>query len=414
MFNFPQTKAESYLHNFCVEIDNRRVGSVGNRAAVDFFADTVASFGFETETPWFECMDWVGEGAVLSVEDHSFAVFPSPYSLGCKVTAPLVVVDSIEALEAADITDKVLLLHGAIASEQLMPKNFPFYNPDHHRRIIQLLEIGKPAAVVAATSQDVTMVGGQYPFPLIEDGDFDIPSVYMTEAEGARLAAFAGKKVFLQSDARRITAEACNVIARKGTNEQQRLVVMAHIDAKLGTPGATDNAGGVSVLLLLAELLADYQGELTIELVAINGEDYFSNPGEQQYLALNAGKFNEIVLGINIDGVGYHRGRVAYSLYDCPAETAGIINDVLSRYEVLTPGEAWYQGDHGLFLINEVPALAFTSEYAAELMQTITHTPKDDLEIVKPSQLVKLAVALCELIFRLEQQTALKMEVVSC
>lgn len=36
------------------------------------------------------------------------------------------------------------------------------------------------------------MMGALYPFPLFEDGDFDIPSVYMTDVEGERLAAYAG------------------------------------------------------------------------------------------------------------------------------------------------------------------------------------------------------------------------------
>jgi aminopeptidase YwaD len=178
---------------------------------------------------------------------------------------------------------------------------------------------------------------------------------------------------------------------------------MAHIDAKIGTPGATDNAGGIIVLLLLAELLADYDGDPGIEIVAINGEDYFSNPGEQQYLALNAGKFNQIVLGINIDGVGYHKGRVAYSLYDCPTKTAGLIENVFSRYNDLVVGEPWYQGDHGLFLMNEVPALALTSEYAAELVAAITHTPEDCPEIINPSRLVTVAIALHDVLLHLEQ-----------
>ena len=50
-------KAVVYLDKLCVEIDNRRTGSAGNRAATDFFADVVASFGFATEARPFDCLD---------------------------------------------------------------------------------------------------------------------------------------------------------------------------------------------------------------------------------------------------------------------------------------------------------------------------------------------------------------------
>ena len=83
----------------------------------------------------------------------------------------------------------------------------------------------------------------------------------------------------------------------------------------------------------LAELLADYIGEMGIELVAMNGEDYFSNPGEKQWLNQNTGRFHEIVLGINVDDVGYVKGRVGYSLYDCPPKIAGTIHDVLAIHD---------------------------------------------------------------------------------
>ena len=100
--------------------------------------------------------------------------------------------------------------------------------------------------------------------------------------EGRFLAAFAGQAVSLEIRAQRIPATGCNVIAHKGARQDGRIVVFAHIDARMGTPGAGDNASGTIVLLLLAELLADYIGEMGIELVAMNGEDYFSNPGEKQ------------------------------------------------------------------------------------------------------------------------------------
>lgn len=397
-------KAEAYLRELCLEIPSRRVGSEGNRAATDFFASVVASFGFETEYPEFDCIDWIQEGAELTVDGVPFEAFVSPYSLGCCVRAPLAVVSTVEELETAEVSDKIVLLHGDIAKEQLMPKNFPFYNPDHHKQIIQLLETKKPQAIIAATSRDLEMVGSMYPFPLFEDGDFDIPSVYMTDEEGNRLAEHAGQEVSLQSRAQRIPAKGCNVIARKGADPNRRVVLFAHIDSRIGTPGASDNASGVVVLLLLAELLADYAGNLGLKMVAMNGEDYYANPGEQQWLRLNEGRFDEILLGINVDDVGYHKGKVAYSLYDCPSELASSIHEVFSGYTDLTEGEPWYAGDHGLFLMNQRPALAITSELLMELMAEITHTPKDTPEILDSAKLVHFAAALRDLLLHLDGQ----------
>jgi len=313
------------------------------------------------------------------------------------------VVATIEELEVKAISDKLVLLRGEIAKEQLMPKNFPFYNPDQHKRVIQSLETKKPQAIIAATSRDVVMVGSQYPFPLFEDGDFDIPSVYMTEEEGNKLAGHAGEEISLMIQAQRMPSKGCNVIARKGTNPNRRIVLFAHIDSRMGTPGANDNASGVIVMFLLSELLADYSGNLGVEIVALNGEDYYSNPGEKLYLSLNAGRFDEIVLGINVDDVGYYKGNVAYSLYDCPPDIAASIHKVFSLNKGMVKGEAWYQGDHGLFLLNKRPALAITSELLGELMAKITHTPKDSPDIIDTSKLVTVASALRDLLLHLDQ-----------
>lgn len=282
-------KAADYLRRLCLDIPNRRVGSAGNRAATDFFAQTVAAFGFEIEVPEFECMDWSSSGVQLTINGVPFAAFSSPYALGCRLRAPFTVISTVEALEAAEISDKVILRCGEIAKEQLLPKNFPFYNPDEHKRIIELLETKQPQAIIAATARDVQMAGSLYPFPLIEDGDFDIPSVYMTDVEGNRLLEYLGQEISLHSRAKRLPATGCNVIARKVAQAARRVVLFAHIDAKIGTPGAIDNASGVIVLLLLAELLADYAGQVGIELVALNGEDYYSSPGAGHHSGARGG-----------------------------------------------------------------------------------------------------------------------------
>ena len=80
-----------------------------------------------------------------------------------------------------------------------MPKAFVFYNPPEHQEIYRLLEERAPRAIVTATARHPTLAGGNYPCPMIEDGDFEIPSAYLTEEEGARLAQFDGVLHFLLS-----------------------------------------------------------------------------------------------------------------------------------------------------------------------------------------------------------------------
>jgi aminopeptidase YwaD len=284
-----------------------------------------------------------------------------------------------------------------------MPKNFQFYNPEHHQHIVRLLEEKAPAAIVAATSVNPGIAGALYPFPLIEDGDFDIPSVYMKDVDGERLAQHARNEVILEFEAERLPVKGYNVLARKGGDFGHRVVACAHIDAKAGTPGALDNASGVTILLLLAELMQDYAGELGLEMVALNGEDYYAAPGEMLYLKDNEGKMDEILLAINSDGAGYKQGNSVYSLYGCPAEITSAIHDAFSGREGVAEGPPWYQSDHSVFIQQGRPALAITSDQLDDLWTRIAHTEHDRPENIDPGKLVVLAQALADLVLDLDR-----------
>jgi aminopeptidase YwaD len=386
-------KSNAYLQMLCKRITDRSVGSEGNRAATAFFNDLITSLGWQTEIQEFDATDWIDGGASLHCGSDTFQVFVSPYSLGCEAKADLTCVSRFDELEKANITGKILLIHGEIAKEQIMPKNFVFYNPEEHQRIISLLEKGKPSAIICATGRNASLAGGVYPFPLIEDGDFDIPSVYMTEEEGSRLLLHAGKTVTLNSNSRRVPGKGCNVMARKGNQRGKRIVITAHIDAKKGTPGALDNASGVVVLLLLAELLRNYDGNRWIEIVAFNGEDYYAVPGQMHYLAQNQTRFHDILLNINIDGAGYKEGNSAFSFYGLPEEMESMVRNIISHYDGIVVGSPWVQGDHSIFIQNGCPAVAVSSQWFTDHIdsQEITHTPKDNLEILDPGKLVEIA-----------------------
>ena len=390
------------LYILCNEITDRSVGSEGNRTATRYFENKVMSLGWTTESQEFEAVDWIDGGGSLHCAEISFQVFVSPYSLGCDVEGQLVSVSSIDELERTNITGKLLLLRGEISKEQLMPKNFVFYNPEEHQKIISLLENGKPLAIICATGRNASLAGGVYPFPLIEDGDFDIPSVYMTEEEGYRLLPFLGMTAALTSISKRLLGMGYKVIARKGDQSGKRIVITAHIDAKKGTPGALDNASGIVTLLLLAVLLKDYAGGNLIELVALNGEDYYAVPGQMRYLQAYQDRFHEILVNLNIDGAGYKDGPSAFSFYGLPKEMEKDIKEVIGHFDGITEGAQWVQGDHSIFIQRGRPAIAVSSLWFTDHVdsQQITHTPKDNIDLVDCHKLVEIAQALKQFVIK--------------
>ena len=396
-----ETKAQSYLNILCSVKPNRRTGSPGNRAATEFFASTVRPYGYELDTTPFDCLDCIRGDTFLVGDGTSFEIYASPYSLGCDVMSELAVISTLEELESAQCAGVILLMLGEICSEQLMPKNFVFYNPEHHQKIIALLESKQPATIITATEKNPELVGALYPFPLIADGDFDIPSVFCTASVGETLAGRRGETFHLKIDSRRVPSQACNVIARLNPSAAQKVVITAHIDAYENTPGALDNASGTVVLMLLAELLADYHGGYGIEIAAFNGEDHYSAGGEMDYLHRYGDEFGKILLTINIDDAGYPLGKTTWSFYGCSPQIQESAEAIFQSYPGLAPGEPWYQGDHMVFVQGGVPSLAFTAERMAEAMQTVTHTALDTPERVDTGKLVELAQALNDLIRRI-------------
>jgi aminopeptidase YwaD len=390
-------KAEKYLNTLCSVKPNRRTGSPGNRRATDFFASLLKKWDYIVDTTPFPCLDYESGKISLTCQGLTYDVHVSQFSPGCDVTSNLITISTVEELESCRCQGKILLMHGDICSEQLMPKNFVFYNPDHHKRIYALLEEKQPTAIITATEKRPELVGAIYPFPLIEDGDFDIPLVFCSEVVGREILAKKTEEFRLLIEARRIPSTACNVIARKNPAASRKIVVSAHIDAYWSTPGASDNASGTVVLLLLAEMLRGYKGNTGIEIAAFNGEDYYSVGGQMDYLRRYGEDFAGIITALNVDDVGYKQGKTAYSLYDCPDEIKQKTHNIFGKYDGIIAGEPWYQGDHMIFVQNKIPAIAFTSEKVIELMATITHSPKDTPDIVDCGKLVELAHALHDL-----------------
>ena len=396
-------KAKLHLEVLCAEIGERRVGSEKNRQATTYAERVLKELGWQTEAIKLSAIDWKTEGATLTCNGKLFEVFSSEYSLGCSVKGELIAIHTVAQLEQTDIKDKIVLLYDKIASQQIAPKKFPFWNPEEHQHIVSLLENGNPKALICATERNAVSAGGVYPFPMFEDGDFNIPSVYTKDTEGEKLLACADQMVKLESKAIRIPEMAFNVIGTNGNQTKNRIVITAHIDTKIGTSGAIDNGTGVAIVLLLAELLKDHSEKYPIELVVFNGEDYYGAPGQVKYMEQNAGQFDEMLLNINIDGAGYKEGLSCFSPFNLPENILNALHKVFEDMSEIVEGLPWYQGDHSMFLQNGCPAIAVSSHWFIENfeIQELTHTPKDNLSIVNYERVAECALGIVELICKL-------------
>lgn len=362
---------------------DRHVGGPGNRAATELFASRITECGFDVVRTEFDCLEWEFGEAALSAGTLRFDAHVGPYSHPCDLTAPLVAVGSVEDLESDSVRGAIVLLHGEIASGQVMPRNFTFYNPDSHKRVLRALDEFAPAAVVAATGRDPQMVGGQYPFPLFEDGDLGLPNAYMKDIDGEALRSHVGEPVSLRLESERIPATAEHIVASLPGALPGRIVLTAHIDSRKGSPGALDNASGVATLLAVAEMLSDWRGP-TIEVVPFNGEDNYANPGEMLWVDQNSGRMEDIVLGVNIDDAGQKEKTTHVSFYGCPSEMEIVVRRAMDAFPRVGEGPQWFQSDHAIFGIYGRPAIAIAGSDIDGFMAEYAHTARDTIELADP------------------------------
>jgi aminopeptidase YwaD len=383
------------LHRLCSVQPDRRPGSPGNQHAVDLVAGLLTDLGWQVQTPEFPVVCWSGAAGEVALEGISWPVNPSPYSLGWQGRAPVHAACS-EADLAADHAGTILLLHGELAAAPLTPKGYPFYGSDRDARIVERLETCGALAVLAVTGRAPELVGAVEPFALIEDGAFQVPTANLRDVDGAELLTALGRAapdavVDLRMPSRRWPSTARNIVARRG-RQAGRVTVVAHIDAKPGTPGAIDNATGVVVVARVAELLADAAEDLGVELLLVNGEDHYAAPGEMHYLGTT--DLTEVRLAINVDGAGYRGGPTAFSTYGA----ADRVDLASLRAYGLIAGPSWPQSDHMVFAMAGCPAIALTSSDLETLMRDVTHSSTDTPDLVDVGLLEDAARGIAALI----------------
>lgn len=109
----------------------------------------------------------------------------------------------------------------------------------------------------------------------------------------------------------------------KGSSRPSEIVVVgAHYDSAIGSPGANDNGSGTVALLALARALKGHQPARTLRLVAFANEEspYFDSEamGSLVYARACAAKKENIVGMLSLETIGYYSDEPNSQRYPAP------------------------------------------------------------------------------------------------
>jgi aminopeptidase YwaD len=241
--------------------------------------------GLEVEEQPYAATAWEHRSTFLEQDRKRLDCTANPFSLPCDVTAPVVPAASLAELEAAPAKGKILLLYGDLARAPLAAKSW-FLRDERDTRFFELLEAKQPAAVLAPPTAT------NFFAHLTVDWELDLAAATVPADVALYLLCEPQIPTHLAIDARRTPATARNIVARTPHMPERRLVLCAHFDTVIDSPGATDNAGGVVALLSLAEKLPrDLPGRVhcLMAKVPLGDDNHLSRRHRIQILAYQHG-----------------------------------------------------------------------------------------------------------------------------
>lgn len=366
-----ETEIDRHLETLCHEIGCRPTGSPANRAAAAYIAAAFRAAGLETEELTFPCPDWRDEGTLLEMDGRPLAAYANAFSPPYDVAAPGVPIGTEAELLAAELTGRIGILYGDLARGPLTPRAYTLYPADRDWRVVDLLREKSPAALITVNPKPGIRVR------VIEDWDFRLPSATVAAEVGRELLLRASSdgQVRLRIASTSRPGQAAHLIGRKRGPGEERIVLCAHFDTKIDTPGAVDNAGGTAALLALAGLLAAEDLTVGLEFVAFNAEEYGGTQDDSElYIQRHGGKLGTVLAAINMDGIGYRVSSNNVAIFAASEPFTEEVGRLLKGFPGIDWTEPWPQSNHSSFAFRGVPSVAIFS-----VAWEIAHRPEDSL-----------------------------------
>jgi aminopeptidase YwaD len=389
----------THLSRLVEDIGSRPAGTLANHRAEEYIHEAFENCGFDTERQEYAMPDWEHIHTRLVLCEREYPVFANAFSSACQVRARTFAVGTFAELVHAELSGKIGVLYGDLVKAPLVCKSW-FLKSDCDEAVIRLVEEKQPAALITVQAKPGSRER------LIEDWEFNIPSATAPAETGLDLLKNLGEEVELTIQTSQKPGTAANVVGRLPGQSGERIVLCAHFDTKIDTPGATDNATGVAALLALArsvELLQAAGQQLVhgLELIAFNNEEYMPI-GDDAYLANLISPLENVIAAINIDGAGQLLASNSLMVASEGQAFKNELERLAKRFPGLVWVDPWPESNHSTFSWRGVPSLAFSSQSAWH----VAHQPGDTLQWVSPVKLAEVASLALDTLLMMQSRSA--------
>ncbi|MCD4687338.1 MAG: Zn-dependent exopeptidase M28 [Anaerolineae bacterium] len=380
-----------HIHTLADEIGPRHAGSLANLQAAEYVADHFRHAGLTVEELPFECPGWSCAETILTLDGAPLHAAANTISPPCDLTAPTVAAGTVADLDAANITDKIVILYGNLTAVPLIPYHCPIYNDPRDQHINRTLLERQPAAVITV-----------HPFlhnveRRIEDPDFTIPSATVPADVGARLLHRLGDPVHLRIVSEPNPAPGAHILGIEPDQRPARIALMAHFDTKIDPPGAWDNAGGMAAVLALADRLAERDLGCGLEFIGFADEETFGYD-HTVYIEQRGDQFGDIIAAINLDGIAHILGHNTITIMAHSPAFEDAVRAITGRYPRVAWVDPWPQSNHSTFAWHGVPAIALSSSTP---WNTTAHLPTDTPLWINPDLLVEAVDLVADIVMRI-------------
>ena len=351
-----EERAFSFLSELAVDVGVRTSGSDLEEAASRFLAQRLEELGYSPEVQEFTWDSPTASFSINTPDPANRAANTLSGTISGQATAPLVFVGlarpgdipaeglegKLALIERGEITfgSKVAEVHGAGAVGAVIFNNAS----------------GSFQGTLGRRSQ--------------------IPAISLSQADGRQLKELLdqGDEVEATISVQANAVPSRNVIAELPGTGEGVVVLGAHYDTVPDSIGASDNSSGMSVLMAVAERVADRSFPFTLRFIAFGSEETGLHGSEHYVENLLPEELDEIYLMINLDSVGSgNQLRVSGDRWVTNHLTETAAREDLSLNS--RPGGARGGSDHIPFRDAWVPIVYFQANDLSRV-----NTPADTME----------------------------------